>query len=391
MTIMLDNDLYKFTMQQAVCQRYPRAWAEYRLFFRDAVELPDNFADALKEDIRINLCGHKFEIGEIEFLKTKCPFLNPVYLDFLYHYRYNLDDPRIDFTLQKKGTELELVYRGPWYYTILWEVPLMSKISELYFRLSGAEPLPRKVNKRNNEDTAKALRGYAFADFGTRRRFSYRNHCRVLEDLLSVPDNSLVGTSNVHLAKTLGLRPIGTMAHEWIMFHGATSGYAQANAAALETWSQVYRGDLGVALTDTYTTESFLRTFGTYHAKLFDGVRQDSGDAFKFVTRVIRHYEDLGIDPRTKTIVFSDGLDPTMIKHLGDYCHNRIRCSFGIGTNLTNNVGVKPLNMVIKMTKAKLTEDHPWIPTVKLSDFKTKNMGDSNQINLCKQILNIKE
>jgi nicotinate phosphoribosyltransferase len=284
---------------------------------------------------------------------------------------------------------MELVYRGPWYYTILWEVPLMALLSETYFQFSGDKPLSDEVNHSNNVSQAKSLRGIPFADFGTRRRYSEANHAKVLEDILSVPDNSLVGTSNVRFAKQFGLKPIGTMAHEWIMFHGAINGYPRANYSALEAWTQVYRGDLGIALTDTFTTDVFLRTFDTYHAKLFDGVRHDSGDPFRFASKVIRHYEDLGIDPKTKTIVFSDSLNPSTVRQIHQYCHNRIRASFGIGTCLTNSVGVKPLNMVIKMTKAKLTEDSPWVPTVKLSDFETKHTGDPEQVELCKRVLGV--
>jgi nicotinate phosphoribosyltransferase len=200
---------------------------------------------------------------------------------------------------------------------------------------------------------------------------------------------NFVGTSNVHLANQFNITPIGTAAHEWFMFHGAKYGFQMANELGLKHWSDVYNGDLGTALCDTYTTNAFLKSFNKRYAKLYDGVRQDSGDVYEFAEKIITHYKKLGIDPLSKTIIFSDSLDVYKAKEINDWCKGKIKCSFGIGTNLSNDVGVTPLNMVIKMTAAKINEDSPWIPTIKLSDTPGKHTGDKKMIDVCKYLLNI--
>ena len=198
------------------------------------------------------------------------------------------------------------------------------------------------------------------------------------------------GTSNVYLAFLYDLTPLGTEAHEWFMFHGAKYGFQQANELGLKHWSDVYQGDLGTALCDTFTTEAFLKSFNKKYAKLYDGVRQDSGDVYEFANKVIDHYKKLGIDPLSKTIIFSDSLDSEKAKEINHWCNGKIKCSFGIGTNLSNDVGVTPLNMVIKMTATKPTDEDGWIPTIKLSDTAGKHTGDKKMIETCKYLLNIK-
>jgi nicotinate phosphoribosyltransferase len=183
-------------------------------------------------------------------------------------------------------------------------------------------------------------------------------------------------------------KPIGTHAHEWFMFHAAKYGFKMANTVGLEHWVDVYRGDLGIALSDTYTTECFFNAFDKKFAKLFDGVRHDSGDPVTFAAKTIEHYRKLGIDPRSKTIIFSDALNYTKVERITNYCRDKIGMSFGIGTNLTNDVSLEPLNMVIKMTEA-LPENEPWIPVVKLSDEKGKYTGNPEMIQLAKQVLHL--
>jgi len=219
---------------------------------------------------------------------------------------------------------------------------------------------------------------------------------------MSVFDNGnpfLVGTSNVYIAIETGLKAIGTHAHEWFMFHAVHYGYTMANYRALENWVKVYDGDLGIALSDTFTTDIFFRTFDKKFAKLFDGVRHDSGDPFEFTKKVVSHYKKLGIDPSTKTIIFSDGLNTDLAIKLHKFCHNfgikvetqhiipKIRRSFGIGTHFTNDVGVKALNMVIKIVQVKVGDI--WVDTVKLSDNPIKHTGTEEEIKLCKQTLRI--
>ena len=199
-----------------------------------------------------------------------------------------------------------------------------------------------------------------------------------------------MGTSNVHLARVHNTKPIGTHAHEWFMFHAAKYGFKMANTLALEHWIDIYRGDLGIALSDTFTTSEFYEIFDKKFAKLFDGVRHDSGDPVAFARKTIEHYERLGIDPLSKTIIFSDALNYEKVKTIAGYCRGKIGVSFGIGTNFTNDVGLKPMNIVIKMVEA-LPESEPWTPVVKLSDEPAKYTGDAGAIQLVKAVLKIGE
>ena len=246
---------------------------------------------------------------------------------------------------------------------------------------------------KNNQKKA-ALFNYSsvkVADFGTRRRYSFDIQKEMVEDLNNRMTKGLfVGTSNVYLAYLFNLTPIGTEAHEWFMFHAAKYGFQIATELSLKHWADVYNGSLGTALADTFTTEAFLKGFSMRYAKLYDGVRQDSGDVYEFAEKMINHYKKLGIDPLSKMIVFSDSLDPEKAKDINDWCRGKIKCSFGIGTNLSNDVGAIPLNMVIKMTAVKPSSDDEWIPTIKLSDVSEKHTGDSKMIEVCKYLLNIK-
>ena len=385
---IIDNDLYKITMQQAVVESFPRAFVKYQFFNRGKTEFPEGFDLELRKELK-KMESLKLTDDEALFLRLNCDFLKPTYIDFLKSYRY--DSSEIGVT--QKGGELIIDISGFWYRTILWEVPLMALISELYFKMTGQEIAPRQEREKNNIEKGNLFHsnGVKMADFGTRRRYSYENQKEVVGDLLSCFNNGnpfMVGTSNVRIAMDYRIKPIGTHAHEWFMFHAVEYGYTRANFRALENWVKVYQGDLGIALSDTFTTDVFFRCFDKKFAKLFDGVRHDSGDPFIFTDKVVKHYKNLGIEPSSKTIVFSDGLNPDLAVELNSYCKTKgIKCSFGIGTNLTNNVGVKPLNIVIKIIKVKI--DDMWIDTVKLSDNVGKNTGDPNEIRLCKEILRI--
>ena len=266
----------------------------------------------------------------------------------------------------------------------------MSMVCELYYRLTG---LTRVGNEeviertRDKIENYKAL-GVTVADFGTRRRHSYAVHRLVLQALSDYGQGSFIGTSNVHMAMLHKTKPIGTHAHEWFMFHAARYGFKMANAMGLEHWVDVYRGDLGIALSDTYTTEVFFSQFDKMFSKLFDGVRHDSGDPILFADKVIAHYQKLGIDPKSKTIIFSDSLNYDKVASIAEYCRDKVGMSFGIGTSLTNDVGLTPMNIVIKMTAA-LPKDGAWTEVVKLSDEQGKYTGSMEVINLAKTLLNI--
>jgi nicotinate phosphoribosyltransferase len=384
---ILDNDLYKFSMQQAVTKLYPRAEVEYKFFNRGKTYIPGEVADDLVDAV-YDMETLFLTNGEEEYLRDNLYFFDPVYIDFLKGFKYNSDEVKIWWDDGK----LDITIEGLWYRTILWEVPLMAMISELYFIHTGKGI--DNVHWGDIENHNEKKRDFLFdlvptislADFGTRRRHSYKSQDRMVRTFSK--SNHFVGTSNVRLAHRHGIKPIGTQAHEWFMFHAAKYGFHQANSVSLGRWVDVYNGELGIALTDTFTTKNFFNSFDTMYAKLFDGVRHDSGDPIEFGERAIEHYKKLGIDPRTKTIVFSDGLNPKEVerinKHFG---HGRIKLSYGVGTNLSNDIpGVTPLNIVIKMVSAK-PHGKKWIPTIKLSDVEGKHTGDPEMIELAKKII----
>ena len=385
---MLDQDIYKLTMQQAVCQLYPYDQAQYEFIDRGCMEWPKGFDVALRREIE-TMSRLKLAVEEENYLAEMCPYLTPVYRDFLRGYRFNPDEVSVGM----KDGKLRVDVSGPWYRTILWEVPLLATISELYYKYVGWEISMSKcdLNRRSRE---KALGladiGIKFAEFGTRRRLSYDNQWEVLAKMLKYAEDACVGSSNVHMAMLNNQPPVGTQAHEWFMFHAAKYGYPMANRMALGRWVDVYDGSLGIALTDTFGTPNFFQSFGTLYAKLFDGIRQDSGDPIQFAMDAIRHYNMCGVDPTTKTAVFSDALDSlAKIQSIHDVCKGKIRDSYGIGTWLTNDVDAPTkLNIVMKMTGAK-PKGMKWKPTVKLSDDVGKHTGEPQEVELCKCTLGI--
>ena len=391
---ILDTDLYKLSMGCAVARRYPRVDVRYRFFNRGGTKFPQGFDAELKDQLE-SMRGIRLKQDEYDFLQSECgDYLDPFYLDFFRGFRYNPDE----VTITQDGGDLQIDIEGPWYRTIYWEVPLMALISELYFKMMGNDRPMKDGAERiltESESTEKAkvkgrilLRaGAKFADFGSRRRYSRANHDNVIQGLMSGGEDSFVGTSNVHLAHKWGLKPIGTQAHEWFMVHAAKYGYRTANTVSLGRWADIYNGNLGIALTDTFTTEAFFQAFDTFHANLFQGVRHDSGDPYKFARKVISHYRSLGIDPRSKTIVFSDSLDTDLACKIHQTFSDQIKISFGIGTHFTNDVGAKPLNIVVKVTEVNV--DGRWVPAIKLSDDEGKHTGDPKEIEMAKQSLGI--
>lgn len=383
---ILDNDFYKFTMQHAVVKLFPYAKGRYQFINRGKHEFPENFADRLREAID-DMAKLKLTHKEKEFLRETCPYLDPTYLDFLQGYRY---DPS-EVTIEQVGNEVKVSIEGFWYRTILWEVPIMALICELFYQETKQERHADELVIQTVEDKIKKYHDLdiVFAEFGTRRRHSYEVHDLVVKTLKEKGEGTFIGTSNVYLAMKYNTKPIGTHAHEWFMFHAAKYGYKMANNMGLEQWTEVYRGDLGIALTDTYTTEVFFEQFDKKFAKLFDGVRHDSGDPLEFGDKTIAHYQKLGINPLTKTIIFSDGLNYDKVERITEHCKGRIGLSFGIGTDLTNDVGLKPMNIVLKLTEAK-PENADWTGVVKLSDEPKKHTGTADNIDLAIRLLNIK-
>ncbi|MCS2608805.1 nicotinate phosphoribosyltransferase [Halomonas dongshanensis] len=385
LTSLLDNDFYKITMQNAVIKRFPYAQARYAFINRGGHAFPEGFGAVLRAEVD-KLASLRLTEEEKRYLKITCPYLDPTYLDFLAGFRF---DPS-EVIIGQQGSDLSVVIEGPWYRAILWEVPLMSMISELWYRLRGITVSAEAdaLIEPNTRDKIEHYRrmGLKIAEFGTRRRFSFAVHDRVVSALRHHGGDSFTGTSNVLLAMRHGVKPIGTHAHEWFMFHGARFGFKMANSLALEHWVDVYRGDLGIALTDTFTSRAFFDSFDKKFAKLFDGVRHDSGDPIDFAAATIEHYQRLGVDPMSKTIIFSDALTPERVERIRAFCQDRIGMAFGIGTNFTNDVGEEPMNMVIKMVEAR-PEGQEWLPVIKLSDVPDKHTGDPEMIALAKRVL----
>lgn len=374
-------------MQQAVIKLFPKAKAKYSFINRGNHIFPAGFDDALRDSIS-EMASLTLTEKEKSYLAITCPYLDPTYLDFLQGYRY---DPK-EVEVEQVGGQLNVKIAGYWYRTIMWEVPILYLICELYYKLTNKQRISDQEVSRIAKDKIENYRdlGITIADFGTRRRHSYEVQRLTVQALQKFGKGTFIGSSNVHFAMLFNTKPIGTHAHEWFMFHGAKYGYKMANLLGLEHWSDIYRGDLGIALSDTYTSKVFFSQFDKKFTKLFDGVRHDSGDPIEFTKQTLAHYEKYGINPMSKTIIFSDALDFKKIKRIANYCSGKIGVSFGVGTNFTNDVGLEPMNVVLKMTDA-LPSDGEWTQTVKLSDEKNKYTGDLEAITLAKTVLGINE
>jgi nicotinate phosphoribosyltransferase len=380
-TSLLDTDLYKFTMMQVVLHQFPGAQVEYRFQCRNAaspgVSPLAPLADEIRAEIR-SLCQLRFQDAELAYLRSM-RFIKSDFVDFLGLFRLN--EKYVTVTALPSG-EIDVSIRGPWLHTILFEIPVLAIINEVYFR--NAQKLPDFIEGRKRLDVkigqlqGEGLTDLKIADYGTRRRFSRAWHEEVLRTLtvrLGLDaTGQFAGTSNVLFAMQLGLTPLGTMAHEYLQACQALGPRLRdSQVFGFESWAREYRGDLGIALSDVYGLDAFLRDFDMYFCKLFDGARHDSGDPADWGERVIAHYRANRVDPRTKTLIFSDGL--TVPKTIALYRQFKGRCqlAFGIGTNLTNDLGYEPLQIVIKMVRCNGQ------PVAKLSDTPSKTMCDDEK------------
>lgn len=385
---ILDTDLYKFTTSYAYSKLYPRAYGQFRFIDRNDTCYPKGFAEQLKEETKA-MAQLSLSRDEELFLHQELPYLPPTYIDFLKGFRFNPEELIIE---QDEAGHLSIIAEGLLYRVTLWETPILALVSELYYRTTGAKPDMEYAEQAITEK-AKALaqEGISFSMFGMRRRFSFEVELRMTELLKQHAGPCLYGTSNVHIAHLLGLKVSGTHPHEWIQFHGAMYGYKMANYMSMEDWINVYDGDLGTVLTDTYTTDVFMRNFSKKHAMLYTSVRHDSGDPFVFTDKVIQRYQELRVDPKIKYIIFSDGLNVERAIEIANYCKGRIGASFGIGTNFSCDVGndIKARNIVMKLWQCKMTERDRWHPCVKLSDVGGKHTGEASEIRLAQETLGI--
>jgi nicotinate phosphoribosyltransferase len=406
-TSLLDTDLYKFTMMQVVLHQFPGAQVEYKFKCRNpgldagtglATRNLAVYVDEIRSEIR-SLCSLHFQEEELAYLQS-LRFIKSDFVDFLGLFRLN--EKYITVTALPSG-EIDITIRGPWLHTILFEIPVLAIVNEVYFRNTQQLPDLMEGRRRLDEKVAQlrseGLSELKIADYGTRRRFSRAWHEEVLRVLaarlgtVQSPGQAagmpgqFAGTSNVLFAMRLGLTPLGTMAHEYLQACQALGPRLRdSQIYAFESWAKEYRGDLGIALSDVYGMSAFLRDFDLLFCKLFDGARHDSGDPFQWGERMLEHYTKHRVDPRTKTLIFSDAL--TVPRTIALYQQFRGRCqlAFGIGTNLTNDLGCEPLQIVIKMVRCNGQ------PVAKLSDTPSKDMCDDEKyVAYLRQVFDIRQ
>lgn len=376
---ILENDLYKFSMGHFYQNIYPNAIGTFTFKDRNNTLYTEDFVSLLKEEFK-KLSSLFLQKDEFDWAVSNITYIPSYYWEWLRGFRF--DPYKINVWLDEER-HLHIEVTDYMYRVTLYEIPILAIVSELYYKYNKIqikdlydqviEPLFDKINIASEHNLF-------FAEFGMRRRFSSEVEDKVVKTL-SEECPTFVGTSTVSLAMKYGVKPIGTMAHELFMATAALTSPKEANYIVMENWSKVYDGDLGTVLTDTYTVNAFLRSFSMKLAKLYDGVRHDSGDPIEFGEKIIAKYQSYGIDPMSKCIVFSDALNFPRAAEIKEYFKGRIKVTFGIGTNLTCDIpGVKPLNIVMKLKNFQVNSRQPVYGCVKLSDVPTKAIGDPKDI-----------
>ena len=369
---LLDTDLYKFSMMQVVLHHFPGAQVEYRFKCRSKGIDLQPYIEEIRSEIH-DLCQIKFSEDELDYLRN-LRFIKGDFVEFLG--LFHLPEKCISVTPGQEPGEISIEVKGSWLHTILFEIPVLAIVNEVYFR-NKAPGLDYEEGRRRLEEkiqliTSSAdMANFKVAEYGTRRRFSGEWHHEVVQTLQKQMGINFAGSSNVLMAKQYGVTPLGTLGHEYLQACQALGPRLRdSQVFALEKWAMEYRGDLGIALSDVYGTNAFLRDFDMYFCKLFDGARHDSGDPFEWGERLLAHYRNNRVDPSTKTLVFSDGLSFPVAMDIHRRFSGRCKVSFGIGTNLTNDLGVKPLQIVMKMVRCNGQ------PVAKVSDEPEKTMCD---------------
>ena len=381
---IFDTDLYKFTTSYAYMKLYPNAMGRFKFCDRNNTAYTKEQYMLLQRAIN-DLADLESPAIPYTWLQENIPFIPLYYWEWLQNFRF--EPHKIELSYDDKTGHIDIeVFDHIWKVT-LYEIAILCIMAGIQnYHLSYDEDtmlnrLKAKIKMAEDNDLY-------FSEFGTRRRFSYEVQDEVVKYLSQT--KNCTGTSNVWLAYKYNMKPMGTHPHEWFMFHGAQFGYQHANYLALEAWMKVYNGDLGIALTDTYTSDVFFKNFSMLHAKTFEGTRQDSGDEFEFTDKAIARYNELNINPKFKTIVFSNGLDFPYAVKINEYCKDKIIARFGIGTNLTNDTGLKAPNIVMKLISCRMTENSEDRDCIKLSDDYGKHMGNPDEIRRAIEILNIK-
>ncbi|AUT32684.1 nicotinate phosphoribosyltransferase [Acinetobacter pittii] len=392
---LLDTDLYKFTMLQVVLHKFPQTHSVYHFRCRnleDTVYPLVDILDDLNEQLD-HLCNLKYKEDELQYLR-KLRFIKSDFVDYLE--LFQLKRRFIQASIDAEG-RLDIHIEGPMVQAMMFEIFVLAIVNELYFSriktdqvwAEGERRLQAKLDLIQQYEKSQQPNDPPFlvSDFGTRRRYSFAWQKHVVAAFHKTVPNVFRGTSNVLLAKELNITPIGTMAHEFLQaFQALDVRLRDFQKAALETWVQEYRGDLGIALTDVVGMDAFLRDFDLYFAKLFDGLRHDSGDLYEWGDKAYAHYRKLKIDTKTKMLTFSDGLNLPKAWELHQYFKDRFQVSFGIGTNLTNDMGQKPLNIVLKLVECNGQS------VAKISDSPGKTMTDNDTfLAYLRQVFEIEE
>lgn len=371
-TSLLDTDLYKFTMMQCVFHHFPTAHCRYHFKSRKKVDLKP-YKEHIQEQILL-FCGLKLQQDELDYLAA-LPFMRPDFIEYLKTFELN---PNY-VSVQIINDNLDIAIEGPWLHTILFEVPLLAIVSETYYQ-NRYHPTSLEIGRERLRQKIQSVReanvpGFRFSDFGTRRRFSKAWQHELIQTLQRALTDQFQGTSNIWCAKEYHLKPMGTMAHEFLQAAQVLAPSLETSQKfALKTWATEYPHQLGVALTDVFSMDVFLKDFDESLARHYEGLRQDSGDPFEWSQKAIQHYKNLNIDPHTKRLVFSNGLTFEKAIAIYNQFKDETKLFFGIGTNLTNDVGYEPLDIVIKMTHT----NHQ--PVIKISDSPGKTICESDEL-----------
>ena len=390
-----DDDLYKFTMCCAAIKNFPRTQVRYCFNDRNNTVYPPGFAEELRHQIKM-LESVVITDEEIAFMRRRCRYIPAWFYSYLKGFRYDSSWVRVN---QDEDGHLDIMFEGCWSSTILLEVKVLAIISELYYIMTG-EDKSFDYDSYYAKSRHKAQRlieaGCTFSDFGTRRRASFKAQDTAIRAMKECQQSltgpgKFTGTSNVYFAMKYDLVPIGTMAHELICAIAGMYGPQMANYLAMKTWGDTYRGSLGTFLYETYGWRIFSLNFSEDYANMFKGLRVDSGDNFRELDLITSKYRDLHIDPRTKQIVFSNGLDVDGAIEIQKYAQNKCIPSFGIGTHFTNDFdGVRPMNIVIKLVAVKITESWPfYCDTCKLSEDPGKYSGNKAVVDRFLEILHL--
>lgn len=387
---ILDTDIYKFSSSYAYLHLYPRAEGTFTFTDRNKEDWRQHPEFLEQISIEFTKLGNlRLTEEEKEYCIQNIPYIPASYWEWLMTFHFEPD--KINFGLDDNGV-FHCDVTDKLYKVTLYEIAVLATYAEvrnkvlgIHFNLADEmEKLDEKIEFANNNHLT-------FADFGARRRISSDFHNEVVKHLKE-KCHVLSGESDVYFAMKYHLKPLGTYPHEWIMFHAAVFGYKRANYLGLEDWVKVYDGSLGTALVDTYTTDSFLHTLTHKHALLLSGFRQDSGDEFKVGNAIIKRLQEFGIDPKSKFIVFSNALNFPKYKEIYDYFSPRIGVSAGVGTNLTGTlytVEHHPANIVMKLSRCRMSDKDLWEKCLKISDDIGKHMGDPTEFEIAKYELHL--